>query len=81
MQGFDLSTLPVMIAAVDAPARSPGWVMILFAIGMLLTYVGVAAERFHMTLAAFCGAVVLVVLALAPGVLDSYEDIYGIPMT
>lgn len=40
------------------------WIMILFAIVMMATYVGVAVERFHKTVAALCGAAVLVVLGL-----------------
>lgn len=51
--------------------------MILFAVGMLLTYVGVAYERFHKTVAALAGAGVLTVLALALGLFD-YEHIYEI---
>ncbi|MEO1524875.1 MAG: ArsB/NhaD family transporter [Planctomycetota bacterium] len=40
-------------------------VMLLFAAVMMATYVGVAIERFHKTVAALCGAAVLVVLGLA----------------
>lgn len=39
-------------------------VMLLFAAVMMATYVGVAVERFHKTVAALCGAAVLVVLGL-----------------
>ncbi len=45
-------------------------VMLLFAAVMMATYVGVAVERFHKTVAALCGAAVLVVLAVA---LDLFE--------
>lgn len=40
-------------------------VMLLFAAVMMATYVGVAVERFHKTVAALCGAAVLIVLGLA----------------
>ena len=56
----------------------PGWVMALFAAGMLITYIGVAVERFHKTVAALCGAVVLVILALSLGVVNKYEDFHEI---
>ena len=49
--------------------------MLLFATVMMATYVGVAAERFHKTVAALCGAAVLVVLGLALG-LFQYDKIY-----
>ena len=54
---------------------APAWVMLLFATVMMATYVGVAAERFHKTVAALCGAAVLVVLGLALG-LFQYDKIY-----
>lgn len=57
---------------------APAWVMILFALGMLATYVGVAVDSFHKTVAALTGAVVLVALALALGVLQEYESVYEI---
>ena len=60
------------------PAAASAWVMILFALGMLLTYVGVAVERFHKTVAALTGAVVLMTLALALGVLPRYDAVYEI---
>ncbi len=53
---------------------SPG-VMLLFAAVMMATYVGVAVERFHKTVAALCGAAVLVVLSLALD-LFQYPKIY-----
>jgi Na+/H+ antiporter NhaD/arsenite permease-like protein len=52
--------------------------MLLFAAGMLATYVGVAVERFHKTVAALAGAVVLVSLALVLDVLPQYDAIYEI---
>ena len=62
-----------MIAAslTQTPVQaSEPWIMILFAVIMMATYVGVAVERFHKTVAALCGAVVLVILGLA---LDLFE--------
>ena len=55
--------------------KASAGVMILFAMVMLATYVGVAIERFHKTVAALCGATVLVVLSLALGLFD-YPKIY-----
>ncbi|EMB17213.1 ArsB/NhaD family transporter [Rhodopirellula europaea] len=51
-------------------ASAPAWVMVLFAVVMMATYVGVAVERFHKTVAALCGAAVLVILSVA---LDLFE--------
>ncbi|MBW3542229.1 MAG: ArsB/NhaD family transporter [Planctomycetes bacterium] len=51
--------------------------MVLFALGMLLTYVGVAWERFHKTVAALVGATVLLAAALALD-LFPYKHIYEI---
>ncbi len=56
-------------------AASPPWVMILFALGMLLTYVGVANERFHKTVAALLGAGVLTLLGVWLHVF-AYAEIY-----
>lgn len=67
-------TWNLLLVAETSP--SPTWVMILFAIVMLLTYLGVAYERFHKTLAALCGAAVLTVLALALDVFDEYQEIH-----
>ena len=50
-------------------------VMLLFAAVMMATYVGVAVERFHKTVAALCGAAVLVVLGLTLD-LFPYSKIY-----
>ena len=50
-------------------------IMLLFAAIMMATYVGVAVERFHKTVAALCGAVVLVTLSLWLGVYE-YPKIY-----
>ncbi len=52
-------------------------VMLLFAAVMMATYVGVAIERFHKTVAALCGAALLVVLALGLDLLE-YPQIYDI---
>ncbi len=66
----------LIAAAASEPAA--GWVMGLFALGMLVTYIGVAVESFHKTVAALSGAVVLLVLALLLGVIDEYGEIYEI---
>lgn len=50
-------------------------IMLLFAAVMMATYVGVAVERFHKTVAALCGAAVLVALSLALGLYE-YPKIY-----
>lgn len=63
------------LLAETAHQMSPPWVMALFALGMLLTYVGVAYERFHKTVAALLGAGVLTFLGLKLGVFQ-YNDIY-----
>lgn len=60
----------------SAHHAQPAWVMILFAIIMLVTYVGVAVERFHKTVAALCGAAVLVVLDLSFGVFPRYSEVH-----
>ena len=49
--------------------------MLLFAAIMMATYVGVAVERFHKTVAALSGAVVLVALSLALGLFE-YPKVY-----
>jgi Na+/H+ antiporter NhaD/arsenite permease-like protein len=59
---------------VSIEPSSPG-VMLLFVTVMLVTYVGVAIDRFHKTVAALCGAAVLVVLSLVFG-LCKYELVY-----
>lgn len=51
--------------------------MLLFAGIMLATYVGVAYERFHKTVAALCGASVLVTLAVAVNLFE-YPHVYEI---
>ncbi|MCA8998666.1 MAG: ArsB/NhaD family transporter [Planctomycetaceae bacterium] len=69
--------MSVLVAVSEtALAPQPAWVMILFALVMLATYVGVAVERFHKTVAALCGAALLVVLALALGVFPDYEVVH-----
>lgn len=60
----------------EASGHSSTWIMLLFAAVMLFTYVGVAYERFHKTVAALCGAAVLTVLALSLGVFGEYGDIH-----
>ncbi|GIW97097.1 MAG: transporter [Pirellulaceae bacterium] len=65
-------------AGEEGGGRAPGWVMLIFLLGMILTYIGVAVERFHKTVAALTGAVLLTAAALALGVLPSYEDIHEI---
>ncbi|QEG39589.1 ArsB/NhaD family transporter [Roseimaritima ulvae] len=56
-------------------AAQPAWVMILYAIVMLATYVGVAYERFHKTVAALLGAAVMIAMSM---ILDlfPYHAIY-----
>lgn len=51
-------------------------IMVLFAGLMFLTYVGVAHERLHKTVAALLGGVVLVLLSVMLGVFE-YHEIYG----
>ncbi|QDT36124.1 ArsB/NhaD family transporter [Stratiformator vulcanicus] len=53
------------------------WVMLTFAIGMLFTYVGVAVDQLHKTVAALAGAALLVLLAIFLGLFE-YEQIYKI---
>ena len=59
----------------DPVQQSSTGVMLLFAAVMMATYVGVAVERFHKTVAALCGAAVLVVLAIALGIFE-YPKVY-----
>lgn len=56
----------LLAAAIEETPIEPASpaIMILFAVVMMATYVGVAVERFHKTVAALCGAAVLVVLSL-----------------
>ncbi|MFH5805012.1 ArsB/NhaD family transporter [Alienimonas sp. DA493] len=56
--------LPLLAAGGHGGEPAPGWVMVLFAVGMLLTYAGVAFDRLHKTVAALGGALVMVLLAL-----------------
>lgn len=65
------------ILAEHNATASPPWVMLLFAAGMLLTYVGVAYERFHKTVAALIGAAVLTALALSLSLFE-YKHVYEI---
>jgi Na+/H+ antiporter NhaD/arsenite permease-like protein len=50
-------------------------VMIVFALGMLATYAGIALDRFHKTVVALLGAGLLTLLALALGLFE-YPAIY-----
>jgi len=47
--------MPNLLASHSPEPSSPG-IMLLFVVGMLLTYVGVAHERFHKTVAALLGS-------------------------
>lgn len=70
------SVLPIAAAIEDVPIEpSSTGVMLLFATIMMATYVGVAVERFHKTVAALCGAVVLVALSVTLGLFD-YHKVY-----
>ena len=66
--------LAASLTEMPVTSASP-WVMILFATVMMATYVGVAVERFHKTVAALCGAGVLVTLSIALGLFE-YPKIY-----
>ena len=68
---------PVLASSIDEAPIEPAsaGVMLLFAAVMMATYVGVAVERFHKTVAALCGAAILVVLGMALG-LFPYEKVY-----
>lgn len=68
---------PLLAAAIEETPIEPAsaGVMLLFAAIMMATYVGVAVERFHKTVAALCGAVVLVALSLFFGLYE-YPKIY-----
>ncbi len=65
----------MLASTAETIAPQPAWVMILYAIVMLATYVGVAYERFHKTVAALLGAAVMIVMSM---VLDlfPYHAIY-----
>ena len=67
----------LLASSIDQAASesASSWVMLLFAAVMIATYVGVAVERFHKTVAALCGAVVLVALSLALGLFE-YPKVY-----
>ena len=68
-------TMGLFAASHALTSQSSTGIMVLFAIVMLLTYVGVAYERFHKTVAALLGAGVLTLLAVFLGVYE-YEQIY-----
>ncbi len=68
---------PLIAASLEGPKiewASPG-VMLLFAAVMMVTYVGVAMVRFHKTVAALCGASVLLVLGISLGLFE-YTKVY-----
>ena len=66
--------LGLLASQAHEPA-SPG-VMILFVVIMMATYVGVAYEGMHKTVAALLGGGIMVLLAVTLGVFE-YTDIYG----
>ena len=70
-------SLQCLASAVETSSVEPSspWIMLLFAAIMLATYVGVAIEPMHKTVAALCGAVTLVILSLLLGLFE-YEKIY-----
>jgi Na+/H+ antiporter NhaD/arsenite permease-like protein len=72
-------TMHLLASAIEETPIEPAssGIMLLFAAVMMATYVGVAIERFHKTVAALCGAVVLVSLSLALGLFE-YPKIYEI---
>ncbi|SMP38520.1 possible tyrosine transporter P-protein [Neorhodopirellula lusitana] len=73
---FHLTGNPLAASLTEMPVTSaPAWVMLLFAAVMMTTYVGVAVERFHKTVAALCGAAVLIVLGVSLGLFE-YSKIY-----
>jgi Na+/H+ antiporter NhaD/arsenite permease-like protein len=67
----------ILAAAIEETPIEPAsaGVMLLFTAIMMATYVGVAVERFHKTVAALCGATVLVILSLAMGIFE-YPKLY-----
>ncbi|MFK8114487.1 MAG: ArsB/NhaD family transporter [Rubripirellula sp.] len=67
----------LLASGIDETPIEPAatWIMLLFATIMMATYVGVAVERFHKTVAALCGAAVLVALGLCLGLFE-YPKIY-----
>ena len=79
MEMTEVIQFPVL-AAPEGTVIEPAapWIMILFALGMLATYVGVAVEQFHKTVAALTGGSVLTVLALWLGVIEEYTEIHEI---
>ena len=62
-------------AAATTPAAAPAWMMLAMTAVMAATYVGVAAERFHKTVAALAGALAAVVLGIAGGLIE-YPAVY-----
>ena len=80
----DWGFAPLLAAGGHGGEPAPGWVMGLFAVGMLLTYVGVAVDRLHKTVAALGGALALVLLALnmqwfgEKPLFAEYGDVYDV---
>ena len=70
-------TMLLLASSIDETPIEPAsaGIMLLFAAVMMATYVGVAIERFHKTVAALCGAAVLVSLGLGLGLFE-YPKIY-----
>jgi len=66
---------PILAAQTHEPASL--MIMVLFVVIMLLTYLGVAHEKLHKTVAALLGASVLVLLAVVLSVIE-YPSIYKI---
>lgn len=64
-----------LASSVESIEPASAGVMLLFAAVMMATYVGVAVERFHKTVAALCGAAVLVTLGLMLELFE-YPKIY-----
>ena len=64
-----------LASSVESIEPESAGVMLLFAAVMMATYVGVAVERFHKTVAALCGAAVLVTLGMMLELFE-YPKIY-----
>ena len=64
-----------LASSTETIAPAAPWIMVTFAVVMMATYVGVAVERFHKTVAALCGAGVLVTLSLILDLFE-YEKLY-----
>lgn len=77
LSAFSHSAALFLASSADESPIEPAssGVMLLFAAVMCATYVGVAVERFHKTVAALCGAAVLVTLGLFLGLFE-YPKVY-----